>query len=57
MKILFSIILNASILFAITYFLSANPEKNIPDGVILCSGCSFTSVDAIKTYLIGGIIL
>jgi hypothetical protein len=31
MKILFSIIMNALILFVITYLLSANPDKGVAD--------------------------
>lgn len=58
MKILFSIIINAGILCAITYLLSANPEKGIEAGVILwCGSCSYFSFQAWKSYLIGGIIL
>ena len=58
MRILFSIIINAAILFAMTYFLSANPEKWISDWIILwCNNCSYTSMKAIQTYLIGWIIL
>ena len=58
MKILFSIIINALILFALAYFLSANPDKWVSDGIILwCNHCSYTSIKAIQTYLIGGIIL
>ena len=58
MRILFSIIINAVILFAITYLLSANPDKGVADGVILwCSWCGYNSLMAWKTYLIGGIIL
>jgi len=58
MRILFSIIINALILFAITYLLSANPDKNIPDGVVLwCIDCSFTSFEAFKTYIVWWMIL
>ena len=58
MRILFSIIINAVILFAITYLLSANPDKGVTDGVILwCGWCGYNSLMAWKTYLIGGIIL
>ncbi|MCD5380707.1 phage holin family protein [Candidatus Gracilibacteria bacterium] len=59
MRILFSIIINAGILYAITYLLAANPAQGISDGVILgCSPeCSYMSIDAWKTYLIGGIII
>ncbi len=58
MRILFSIIINACILFAITYLLSANPDKWIADWVTLwCLDCSYTSFQAWKTYIIGWIIL
>ncbi|MDQ7010080.1 MAG: phage holin family protein [Candidatus Gracilibacteria bacterium] len=58
MRILFSIVINALILFAITYLLSANPDKGVVDGVVLgCDGCGFNSLQAWKTYIIGGIIL
>ncbi len=58
MKILFSIILNALMLFAITYFLSENPTLWIDSGVILwCWDCSYNSLDAWKIYLLWGIIL
>ena len=58
MRILFSIILNAFILFVIAYFLSGNIDKNIKDWVVLwCINCSFYSWEAIKTYLVGWIIL
>ena len=58
MRILFSIIINAGILYAITYLLAANPSQWIPDGVVLgCQNCSYNSLEAWRTYLIGGIIL
>jgi len=58
MRILFSIIINALILFAITYLLSANPEKWVSDWVILaCNSCGFNSIQAWKTYIIWWIIL
>lgn len=58
MKILISIIINACILYAITYLLWANPEKAIVAGITLgCNDCWYLSIDAIKTYFIGGIIL
>ncbi len=58
MKILLSIVLNGFILFAIAYFLWPNPEKSIQAGVILgCGDCAYNSLDALKTYIIGGIIL
>lgn len=58
MRILFSIIINAVILFAITYLLSANPDKGVADWITLwCNWCGYNSLQAWKTYLIGGIIL
>jgi len=58
MKLLFSIVINACILYAITYLLAANPEKSIQAGVMLgCGDCGYSSVEALKTYLIGGVIL
>jgi len=58
MKILFSIIINAFILYAITYLLWANSDGSIQAGIILgCDDCSYTSLEALKTYFIGGIIL
>lgn len=58
MKLLLSLILNGFILFIITYLLWENAEKSIQAGVILgCGDCSYTSIDALKTYIIGGIIL
>lgn len=58
MKILFSIIINAFILFIITYLLAANPDKEISAWVILgCWDCGYNSLEAWKIYLIWGIIL
>lgn len=58
MKILISILINALILYAITYLLGPNAERSIQAGIILgCNDCSYSSLDAMKTYLIGGIIL
>ncbi|USN57729.1 MAG: hypothetical protein H6767_05055 [Candidatus Peribacteria bacterium] len=58
MRILFSILINALILYAITFLLGPNPEKGIEAGVILgCIDCSYHSLDAWKTYLLGGIVL
>ncbi len=58
MKILISIIINAAILYTITYLLGENADKSIEAGVILwCNDCGYNSLDAIKTYIIGGIIL
>ncbi|MBW7954740.1 phage holin family protein [Candidatus Gracilibacteria bacterium] len=50
MKILFSIILNASILFVIWYML--NTDTNPTAVVVLPDG-----INAWKTYLLGGVIL
>lgn len=58
MRILFSIFINAFILYAITYLLGANPEKSIEAGILLwCDTCGYTSFEALKTYIIGGLIL
>jgi len=58
MRILFSIIINAGILYAITYLLAANPAEWISNWVILgCWDCGYNSIEAWKTYLIGGIII
>ena len=58
MRILFSIIINALILFAMTYLLSANPDKWVADWIILwCEWSCFNTIQAWKTYIIGGIIL
>lgn len=58
MKIFISILLNALILYAITYLLWENAQYSIQAWVILwCDDCNYTSFDAMKTYLIGGIIL
>ncbi len=58
MKILLSILWNALILYLITYLLAGNPERAISDGVLLaCDNCSYTSIEALKTYLLWGIIL
>ncbi len=58
MKILISILINAAILYAITYLLWPNADRSIQAGIILgCDDCAYTSLDAIKTYFIGGIIL
>ena len=58
MRILFSIIINAGILYAITYLLAANPSQWIADWVILgCGDCWYSSIEAWKTYLIGWIII
>ncbi len=57
MKILISIILNAFILFAIAYFLSGNTETLSPWVVLGCGECSYTSIPAIKIYILWGIVL
>ena len=58
MKILLSIIWNALILYLVALLLMWNPERAISDGVILgCNDCDFTSIEAIKTYLLWGVIL
>lgn len=58
MKILSSIFWNALILYLITYLLSGNLEKSVSDGIILaCSNCSYTSLEALRTYIFWGIIL
>ncbi len=58
MKILFSILINALILYAITYLLGPNSDQSLQAGIILgCDDCSYQSFDALKTYLIGGILL
>ena len=57
-RTLFQILFNALILYLITYLLWANSESNIQSGVILwCVDCGYNSIEAWKTYLIGGIIL
>lgn len=58
MKILFSILINALILYAITFLLGGDESRNIEPGVILgCIDCSFHSLEAFKTYFVWGIIL
>jgi len=58
MKILFSIIINGFILFAITYLLWENADKAIQAGVVLgCDDCQYASLQALKTYIIWWIIL
>lgn len=58
MKILSSILWNALILYLITYLLAWNPERAVNDGVLLaCNSCSYTSFEALKTYILWGIIL
>jgi len=57
MKILLSILINASILYAITYLLWPNADRALEAGIVLGCDCSYTSFEALKTYLIWGIIL
>jgi hypothetical protein len=58
MKILISILINAGILYAMTYFLAENNGLSLEAGIVLgCDDCSYTSLDALKTYFIGGIVL
>lgn len=58
MKILFSIIYNALILLAMMYLLGPSTDGSIGAWITLgCWDCSYTSFDAWKTYIIGGIIL
>lgn len=58
MRILFSIIINACILFAITYLLSWNSAKGLENWVQLaCQSCENYSLEAWKTYIIWWIIL
>ncbi|MDC0506155.1 phage holin family protein [Candidatus Gracilibacteria bacterium] len=58
MKILFSIIANAGILFAMTYLLGPSIDGSVAAGITLgCGDCSYTSLAAWKTYITGGIVL
>lgn len=57
MKILISILINGAILYAMTYFLWPNADKSLEAGIILGCDCDYTSLPALKTYAIGGIIL
>jgi len=58
MKILFSIIINGAILYAITYLLWENADQAIEAGIVLgCDDCSYTSMEALKTYIVWGVIL
>ena len=58
MKILISIILNAIILYIITYLLGPNAQESLEAGIILgCDDCSYHSFAAMKTYILWGIIL
>lgn len=58
MRILFSIIINAFILFLIAFLLSWDESKTIPVWVIVnCAWCSISSIDAWKAYIAWWIIL
>ena len=58
MKILLNIIWNALILYLVALLLIWNAERWISDWVILgCSNCDYSSLEAIKTYILWGIIL
>jgi len=55
MKILFSILINASILYIIAYFLQAHPDNS---WVIIANWeVTYNSIEAIKTYLLWWIVL
>lgn len=58
-KILFSILLNACILFIIAFLLAWNEEFWVKDGVILSCAwdCDYFSLTAWKTYIIGWVLL
>lgn len=58
MKILISILINGFILYAITYLLGPSADNTIPAGIKLaCGDCSYTSIEALKIYIVWGIIL
>jgi len=58
MKIVFSIIINAIILFLINYLLAWNEKLGLENAVVLwCWDCAINSILAWKIYAIGGIIL
>ena len=58
MKILFSILINAGILYVITFLLGENASWSIQAWIILwCDDCGYSSMQALKTYAIGWIIL
>lgn len=58
MKILLSIILNASILLIIVLLLWPNKELWVSAWVTLgCGNCGYLSLEAWKIYLLGGVIL
>jgi len=58
-KILFSILLNSCILFIIAFLLAWNEDFWVKDGVLLSCAwkCNYFSLEAWKTYIIGGVIL
>jgi putative membrane protein len=57
MRIIFSIFMNALILLLVAYLLGANPSLWLTAWVHLACSCSYFSLEAWKTYLIGGILL
>jgi putative membrane protein len=58
MKVFLAILINAAILYAITYLLWENATMSIQAGIVLgCNDCAYTSLEALKTYFTGGIIL
>ncbi len=58
MKILFSIILNATILFLVAFLLWPDASGQLQAGVVLgCSNCWLMSLDAWKTFLLWWVIL
>ena len=58
MKILFSILLNASILFLVAFLLWPDVSGTLWAGVILgCKSCGLMSLGAWKTFLVWGVIL
>ena len=57
-SLLFLIFFNACILWLMTFLLWANESAGITNGIVLaCVDCSYSSIEAWKTYLIWGIIL
>lgn len=58
MKIIFSILINACILFLVAFLLWPNASGTLASGVVLgCINCSIVSIPALKTYLVGWVIL
>ncbi len=58
MKVFIAILINAAILYAITYLLGENATMSIQAWVVLgCDDCSYHSLEALKTYFTWGIIL